>query len=47
MDDDSTKIQSLSLNAQSKRIVYRIPLGAKRAIIIDAAGNKTMIKDEK
>lgn len=47
-DGTSTNIQSSTLNsAQSKKIVYRIPLGAKRAIIIDAEGNKTMINDEK
>lgn len=41
----ATTIQDIKDNAQSP-IVYRIPLGAKRAIGIDSAGKKTMIKDE-
>lgn len=41
----ATNIQNSKDNAQSP-IVYRISLGAKRAIVIDSAGKKTMIKDE-
>lgn len=44
---NATNVQSSMLNPQSNKEAYRIPLGAKRAIIIDAAGNKTMTKDEK
>lgn len=42
----TTSVQS-SIFSPASQEVYRIPLGAKRAIAIDAAGKKTMIKDEK
>lgn len=42
----TTSVQS-SIFSPASQEVYRIPLGAKRAIVIDAAGKKTMIKDEK
>lgn len=41
-----TSVSSSMLNPSSQK-VYRIPIGAKRAIIIDATGRKTLIKDEK
>lgn len=41
----ATNIQNTKDNAQSP-IVYRISVGARRAIGIDSAGKKTMIKDE-
>lgn len=42
----TTAVQSSMFNPSSQE-VYRIPLGAKRAIIIDTIGRKTLIKDEK
>ena len=42
----TTGVQSTIFNPSSQE-VYRIPLGARRAIIIDKAGRKTLIKDEK
>lgn len=42
-----TSIQSTDVNSQSEHEAYRIPLGAKRAVIIETTGKKTMIKDEK
>lgn len=42
----TTYIQSSVLNPSTQE-VYRIPLGSKRAIIIDTTGRKTIIKDEK
>lgn len=44
--DMATGVQISKINPSSQE-VYRIPLGAKRAIIIDATGKKIMIKDEK
>ena len=41
-----TGVQSSMFNPSSQE-VYRIPLGAKRAITIDTTGRKTMTKDEK
>lgn len=42
-----TGIQSNTVNQRTSDAVYRMSLGAKRAIIIDTKGKKTMIKDEK
>lgn len=42
--ETTTGVQSSMLNSSSQEI-YRIPLGTKRAIIIDATGRKTIIKD--
>ena len=42
----TTGVQPSTFNPSSQE-VYRIPVGAKRAIIIDTTGRKTMIKDEK
>ena len=42
----TTGVQSTIFNPSSQE-VYRIPLGARRAIIIDTTGRKTLIKDEK
>ena len=42
----ATGIQFSKFNPFSQE-VYRIPFGAKRAIVIDATGKKIMIKDEK
>lgn len=47
MNGSSTTSVQSSLFNTSSREVYRIPLGAKRAIIIDTTGRKALIKDEK
>lgn len=42
----TTSVQTSMFNPSSQE-VYRIPLGTKRAVIIDKTGRKTIIKDEK